>query len=1248
MIKRLIVFLVFLLLTGTAFSQIDNRFWFVAPDISQTHGDSPIYIRLSSMSEPVNYLLTMPADPGFAAISGSMMSNQTSSIDLTPFLSQIENSPPDQVNTKGLLLTTDNPVTAYYEEANSSNPGIFSLKGQNALGLEFYIVSQNSYPNHGYSDAFESFEIVATENNTSITIIPTDDVVGYSAYSTISVTLNRGETYCVRAINQQAANTLAGSHIVSDKPVAVTWADDSVETGGWDLVGDQIVPVSIIGTEYIAIKGFANNTSGDNEERIFIVGTAPGTDVSIDGTLVQTIGTGELFTYPIPPASATAYVQTSLPAYLLHLSGFPGETGASLLPQIFCTGSQQIGFYRTAINQFALMILTPAGNEGFFTMDGSSTIILASDFSVVPGTAGAWVFARKTLSPTLLGVGSHLIANSQGKFHLGIINQLGGSSEYGYFSYFSSMNLGVDRNICPGSSITLNAGPGWTTYMWEKEIGGVWTAIGGNTQTFNITDPGHYRCSVAGQSCTLQDDVVITMYPLLEPGIVGDASVCINESNVPYSASGNFAAYDWNITGGTLSGQGTSAILAAWITTGSQSVTLSCTDENGCTVQKVYPVEVHPLPVSTIAAGGPTTFCQGGSVALTAAGGTSYLWSNAATTDMITVTTTGIYVVTVTDANGCSSSTAQTISVNPLPVPTITPGGPTTFCQGGSVSLTASGGSGFLWSTSATTAGISITTGNTYVVTVTDANGCVNTAAQPVVVNPLPVTAIVPGGPTAFCQGGSVNLAATGGTTYLWSTTATTAAIIVSSGGTYVVTVTDANGCMNTSSQAVVVQSLPVASILPAGPTTFCQGGSVQLNASGGTGYLWSTGATTGNISVASSGIFAVTVTDGNGCKDSESIQVIVNPLPVTSFTGAATVCQADMKIAIPLKYLYPADPGPSAAYSWSITPASHGTIDNAAAAAANIAWNIPGTATLRLDAQTPEGCTSFTTRSVTVQPVPDVALKPCNDPATTTTSKPFALKGGTPYNGQYYINGNLAAGGMLTQTTLPPGNYQVIYAYTNANGCANTSSPVTIKVIAGTSLAICPATFTDPRDQQSYSAAAMGGRCWMLVNLNYADQKSAGLQPQSDDCTPEKYCPPANPDCNNYGGLYQWDELMQYQFPPAGQYLQGLCPPEWHVPSAADWQQLIDANQGNAIAAGTLQDAVPVSGFRAVLQGVNYLNLSWSYTGAANLHAAMFWTSTLDGGKPVARGMNDPTPSVSSYGSSKANAFAVRCIRDF
>jgi hypothetical protein len=331
------------------FAQVDDEFWFVAPDIASSHGDNPIFMRISAMDDETEINLRMPANPSFTPITQTIAPNTTFSINLTPWINDIENTPANQVLDRGLLLVSDNDVTAYYECAHANNPGIFSLKGKNALGNEFYIVSQNNYRNQVGQ---ESFEIVATEDNTTITITPNDDIIGHNAGESFVITLNRGETFSCRATNTTAGHTLNGSYITSDKPIAVTWQDDSIYDGGsYDIVCDQTIPTNILGVEYIAISGWANSN-----EHIYVCGTEDNTDIYLNGstTPAATINSSGLFSYEIPTTDNTVYLEASEPVYVMHLSGFNSEFGASILPQDSCTGSDQIGFNRTKNNTFAL------------------------------------------------------------------------------------------------------------------------------------------------------------------------------------------------------------------------------------------------------------------------------------------------------------------------------------------------------------------------------------------------------------------------------------------------------------------------------------------------------------------------------------------------------------------------------------------------------------------------------------------------------------------------------------------------------------------------------------------------------------------------------------------------------------------------------------------------------------------------------------------------------------------------------
>jgi uncharacterized protein (TIGR02145 family) len=196
-----------------------------------------------------------------------------------------------------------------------------------------------------------------------------------------------------------------------------------------------------------------------------------------------------------------------------------------------------------------------------------------------------------------------------------------------------------------------------------------------------------------------------------------------------------------------------------------------------------------------------------------------------------------------------------------------------------------------------------------------------------------------------------------------------------------------------------------------------------------------------------------------------------------------------------------------------------------------------------------------------------------------------------------------------------------------------------------------CGAELTDPRDGKKYRTGNLSGKCWMRENLQYGTSLTIDGSPQTDNCLPEKRCNPADPGCSQFGGFYQWNEIMNYSELPAS---QGLCPPSWHIPTDAEWQSLIDnlvsgisAPVANALAGGTLKDPQVFGGFNALFSGMEYLNYYWGFMNES-YKGTLYWTSTLSGSaRAVARGLNFITPSVSRYYSSTGNAFPVRCIKD-
>ena len=338
-------------------------------------------------------------------------------------------------------------------------------------------------------------------------------------------------------------------------------------------------------------------------------------------------------------------------------------------------------------------------------------------------------------------------------------------------------------------------------------------------------------------------------------------------------------------------------------------------------------VTVTPAPATpTITPGGPTTFCAfaGNSVTLTSSSATGNQWFlggnpiGGATNQTYVAIAAGDYTVIVT-LLGCSSapSAPTTVTVNPIPpTPTITPGGPTTFCAGGSVTLTSSLASGNQWFLNGNPIGGA--SNQTYVATApgdysadVTSLGCTSprSSAITVTVNPAPPTpTITPGGPTSFCAGGSVTLtssSATGNQWYLDGNPiggATNQSYVATAAGNYTVVVTS-GGCPSAPSAATTVTvtpAPPTPTITPGGPTTLCAGGSVTLSSSSATGNQWYindvviVGATDQTYNATTSGLYTVVVTS-NGCPSALSIPSVVSVKPLFSAAigtgGPTTFC---------------------------------------------------------------------------------------------------------------------------------------------------------------------------------------------------------------------------------------------------------------------------------------------------------------------------------------------------------------------
>ncbi|HRK29267.1 MAG TPA: HYR domain-containing protein, partial [Chitinophagales bacterium] len=411
-------------------------------------------------------------------------------------------------------------------------------------------------------------------------------------------------------------------------------------------------------------------------------------------------------------------------------------------------------------------------------------------------------------------------------------------------------------NLCAGGAITLTASGG-TDYQWAGPAG--FSGIGQTISISNATtaNGGAYTVTATnagGCSATASANVTVNSAPNATAG--GPAAVCVGNS-ISLTSSGG-TSYLWNgpasfsstlqnpvRTGATLAMSGTYHV----------TVTNSTT---GCSATAGHTVAVNSPPVANATSNSPV--CVGETLQLMASGGATYQWSgpsgftSALQNPTRTPVVAGTYTVTVSAGVGCSST--KSISVTTAAKPTVSVSGSTAICAGVTLTLTATTGmASYSWSgpngfTGAgnplTIPGATTLNSGTYVVTVTNAAGCTNSASRTVTVNPLPVATA--GNNTPICTGSTINLTSSGGTSYQWSGPGgyvSTAQNPVRTGatltmaGTYTVTVTGTGGCKSTANTVVVVNSctpLTVSSstVTANSSTTTTPNGAITLNVTGG------------------------------------------------------------------------------------------------------------------------------------------------------------------------------------------------------------------------------------------------------------------------------------------------------------------------------------------------------------------------------------------------------------------------------
>jgi len=545
------------------------------------------------------------------------------------------------------------------------------------------------------------------------------------------------------------------------------------------------------------------------------------------------------------------------------------------------------------------------------------------------------------------------------------------------------VNAGDSAFICTGGNITL------TTSGTSQAIWYPLTGLSSTSSTNPIASPSvtttYYVVGINNSGCVSFDSIVVVVNP--NPTIsfsLPNNTVCINGTSIGLTGTPS---------GGTFSGRGISSgslpeFVPSIAGVGSHIITYNYADPiSGCSSSTSQTIEVLPTP--TASAGPDQTICEGQSAILTATGGISYLWNNGFTSATILVnpTSSTVYSVLVTSANGCISRDEITVFVNPLPSIEFT--GDTTICIGGNTQINVSGVNSVIWSPSSGISNPSSlsptfnpTNTTTYTAFGTDLNGCANNKTVTIVVRPA---ANVSAGLDIISCGSPVNLTATGdaGTTFTWNNGLSGSTISVNPTSTtnYIVTATDSNGCIGRDTITVHV---PV--LFTGGNRNICLGASSQLaaNLANFPGnprsliYQWSPSVGLNDPNAANpiasptqTTVYNVSITDTNSnCIFTGIVVVLVLPTPNVNL-GADLIIAPGVTINLAASV---SNIATGISYTWSLIGSAIGVLNPIGnTAGATFTGNIATTSQIQrilLVASNLNGCVGSDTIEITVDPI--------------------------------------------------------------------------------------------------------------------------------------------------------------------------------------------------------------------------------------------------------------------------------------
>ena len=669
-----------------------------------------------------------------------------------------------------------------------------------------------------------------------------------------------------------------------------------------------------------------------------------------NGSLTASVGQQGPYTYrwntPQTGSQITGLTAGTYTVTVSDTRGCSGSSSATIISSDRLTLSKDVTNTSCGENNGSARI-TATGGAGYqYLWDDENSSAFRQNMA--PGTYTITVTATGGCSTTL----SLIIEGSQGVS-------------------LTAATQNTSCGLANGSITVIATGGSGYSYHWSNSK---------TDATISGLQAGTYMVTVTDQSkCTaVLEDNILPSVPL-SVVISGPDEICAGEVATIFAPEG--LSYKWNTDATTAS-----------IQVPSGQYTITVTNQQNCTTVATKNIQEKVLPAPVI--WGPDGVCGNKKATLSVQNGNLFIWSSGHTTNSIEVSA-GTYVVTVTDLNGCSSSSSKTVAL--LPVPQVVISGPDALCAGGTGTISVPAGFTYMWSNAATVASINVSPG-VHIVTVTNQQGCSSVVSKSIQTLSTPAPMIL--GPQGVCRNQSTILSVADGNTFMWSTGQTSKSITVFS-GTYAVTVTEAGGCSSTATKTVADFLDPPVSIN--GAEGVCDGSLLPITASGGVSYRWNNGASAAQIQVVA-GAYSVTATDGNGCTASATKNVKIFILPVAGIAGNTQTCPERLTTLT-------AHAGVS--YRWNTQQTSQ------------IIQAGPGTYTVTITDM--NGCSEVASRSVTLY-APSAVTIDGNEGVCTGSLTRLTATGGVKYQ---WSNNNTNQ-----SIDIPAGNYTV--TITDKNNCTS------------------------------------------------------------------------------------------------------------------------------------------------------------------------------------------------------------------